>query len=65
VRLPSVFKLLAFKPTVTSSARSQPSSSGGVIASLSTLIVLPTLYELIERRVHDDEADESAAGDPA
>ena len=30
---------------------------GGVITStLLTLIVLPTLYELIERRVHDDES---------
>jgi heavy metal efflux system protein len=40
---------------------------GGVITStLLTLIVLPTLYERIERRVHDDEAvpDQSGASSP-
>ena len=32
---------------------------GGVITStLLTLIVLPTLYERIERRAHDDADDE-------
>jgi cobalt-zinc-cadmium resistance protein CzcA len=37
---------------------------GGVITStLLTLIVLPTLYELIERRAHDDQEDGALSGD--